>query len=147
VRILIAEDDAILADGLTRSLRQAGCSVDCVKTGVEADTALATGQFDVLILDLGLSKMGGLDVLKRIRETSGLTQEELAKDVGVSQPAISYHISRMAMLGVLRVERRGRAKRYTANLGEAPGDVGPQGDPGDGPDFAPPDETDEWREA
>jgi len=84
-------------------------------------------------------------LLKRIRETSGLTQEELAKDVGVSQPAISYHISRMAMLGVLRVERRGRAKRYTANLGEAPGDVGPQGDPGDGPDFAPPDETDEWR--
>ena len=73
MRILIAEDDAILADGLTRSLRQAGCSVDCVKTGVEADTALATGQFDVLILDLGLSKMGGLDVLKRLRSRGSST--------------------------------------------------------------------------
>jgi two-component system OmpR family response regulator len=67
VRILIAEDDAILADGLTRSLRQSGCTVDAVKTGMEADAALTTGQFDVLILDLGLPKMGGLDVLKRLR--------------------------------------------------------------------------------
>jgi len=67
VRILIAEDDAILADGLTRSLRQSGCTVDAVKTGMEADAALTTGQFDVLILDLGLPRMGGLDVLKRLR--------------------------------------------------------------------------------
>ena len=40
MRILIAEDDAIMADGLTRSLREAAYAVDCVKTGLEADTAL-----------------------------------------------------------------------------------------------------------
>jgi len=67
VRILIAEDDAILADGLTYSLRDAGYSVDRVRTGIEADAALSTGEFDLLILDLGLPKMGGLEVLKRLR--------------------------------------------------------------------------------
>jgi two-component system OmpR family response regulator len=51
MRILIAEDD-ILADGLTRSLRQSGYAVDHVKTGVEADTALSMQSFDLLILDL-----------------------------------------------------------------------------------------------
>lgn len=67
MRILIAEDDAILAEGLTRSLRDSGYAVDCVKTGVEADSALAAAEFDLLILDLGLPKMSGLDVLKRLR--------------------------------------------------------------------------------
>ncbi|MBU9556929.1 response regulator transcription factor [Burkholderia multivorans] len=67
MRILIAEDDSILADGLTRSLRQSGYAVDHVKSGVEADTALSMQTFDLLILDLGLPKMSGLDVLKRLR--------------------------------------------------------------------------------
>lgn len=67
MRILIAEDDSILADGLTRSLRQSGYSVDCVNTGLEADAALVTSEFDLLILDLGLPKLSGLEVLKRLR--------------------------------------------------------------------------------
>jgi two-component system OmpR family response regulator len=67
VRILIAEDDAVLADGLTRSLRQSGYSVDCVKDGSAADAALATGQFDLVILDIGLPRLSGFDVLKRLR--------------------------------------------------------------------------------
>ena len=67
MRILIAEDDAILADGLTRSLRQGGYSVDCVSSGVEADAALTTSEFSLLILDIGLPKLNGLDVLKRLR--------------------------------------------------------------------------------
>jgi two-component system OmpR family response regulator len=67
MRILIAEDDPILTEGLSRSLRQAGYAVDCVKTGVEADSAAAGGEFDLLILDLGLPRMGGLEVLRRLR--------------------------------------------------------------------------------
>jgi two-component system, OmpR family, response regulator len=67
MRILIAEDDAILADGLMRSLRRAGHAVDWVKNGVEADSAVTTGEFDLLILDLGLPKMNGLEALKRLR--------------------------------------------------------------------------------
>ena len=67
MRILIAEDDAILADGLTRSLRQAGYAVDTVDNGAQADSALVGTEFDLLILDLGLPRLSGLDVLKRLR--------------------------------------------------------------------------------
>jgi two-component system, OmpR family, response regulator len=67
LRILIAEDDEILADGLTRSLRDSGYAVDWVKTGFDADSALTAAEFDLLILDLGLPRIGGLDVLKLLR--------------------------------------------------------------------------------
>lgn len=67
MRILLAEDDRIIADGLQRSLRKAGYAVDCVASGVEADAALASQQFDLLILDLGLPRLSGIEVLKRLR--------------------------------------------------------------------------------
>jgi two-component system, OmpR family, response regulator len=67
MRILIAEDDSILADGLIRSLRQSGYAVDHVRHGVDADNALSLQTFDLLILDLGLPMMSGLEVLRRLR--------------------------------------------------------------------------------
>ncbi|MFC5301579.1 response regulator transcription factor [Azospira restricta] len=67
MRILIAEDDAIIADGLCRSLRGSGYAVDRAANGVDADTALMANTYDLLILDLGLPKMPGLEVLKRLR--------------------------------------------------------------------------------
>ena len=67
MRILLAEDDRIIADGLQRSLRKAGYAVDGVSTGVEADAALASQQFDLLILDLGLPRLSGIEVLRRLR--------------------------------------------------------------------------------
>ena len=67
MRILIAEDDQVLADGLLRSLRNAGYAVDQVGSGSEADAALASHEFDLLILDLGLPKLHGLEVLKKLR--------------------------------------------------------------------------------
>jgi two-component system, OmpR family, response regulator len=68
MRILIAEDDPLLADGLQRALRQAGYATDCVGDGQAADSALTTQQFDLLILDIGLPGMDGFQVLKRARE-------------------------------------------------------------------------------
>ena len=67
MRILIAEDDRVLADGLLRSLRNAGYAVDQVGNGSEADAALMAHEFDLLILDLGLPKMHGLEVLRKLR--------------------------------------------------------------------------------
>lgn len=68
MRILIAEDDQVLADGLLRTLRHAGAAVDHVTDGSQADAALmANTEFDLLILDLGLPRMHGLDVLKKLR--------------------------------------------------------------------------------
>lgn len=67
MKILVAEDDQVLADGLARSLRQAGYAVDHVSSGSEADTALSTQTYNLVILDLGLPLMSGFDVLKRLR--------------------------------------------------------------------------------
>ncbi len=67
MRILIAEDDQVLADGLLRSLRNGGYVVDHVASGGEADAALAGHEFDLLILDLGLPKLHGLEVLRKLR--------------------------------------------------------------------------------
>lgn len=67
MRILIVEDDPVLADGLTRSLRQSDYAVDCVSDGAEADHVLASQAFDLVILDLGLPKVDGLEMLRRTR--------------------------------------------------------------------------------
>lgn len=67
MRILIAEDDAIIADGLSRSLRQGGYAVDWAPNGIDAEAALMTTSYDLLILDLGLPRLSGLDVLKHLR--------------------------------------------------------------------------------
>jgi two-component system OmpR family response regulator len=67
MRILIAEDDQVLADGLLRTLRASGAAVDHVASGSEADAALLTSEFDLLILDLGLPRMHGLEVLRKLR--------------------------------------------------------------------------------
>jgi two-component system, OmpR family, response regulator len=70
MRILIAEDDQVLADGLVRSLRHAGYAVDHVDNGESCDNAMTSSQFDLLILDLGLPRLTGFDVLRRIRGRS-----------------------------------------------------------------------------
>lgn len=67
MRILLAEDDRVIADGLGRSLRQSGYAVDWVANGSDADNALVAGVYDLVILDIGLPKLSGLDVLKRLR--------------------------------------------------------------------------------
>ncbi|MDY0013151.1 MAG: response regulator transcription factor [Rhodocyclaceae bacterium] len=67
MRILLAEDDSVIADGLIRALRRAGYAVDHVDNGADADAALASQGFDLVILDLGLPRLSGIDVLKRLR--------------------------------------------------------------------------------
>jgi len=67
MRILVAEDDANLAEGVATALRRSGYAVDWVQNGVDAETALAGGNFDLLILDIGLPRKSGLDVLKQLR--------------------------------------------------------------------------------
>jgi two-component system OmpR family response regulator len=67
MRILLAEDDPVLADGLSRSLRAAGYAVDVVDAGDLADVALAAQPYDLVILDLGLPRLAGLEVLRRLR--------------------------------------------------------------------------------
>ena len=67
MRILIAEDDPVLADGLHKSLRRSEFAVDLVHDGEQADHTLAVQNYDLLILDLGLPKIDGFEVLRRLR--------------------------------------------------------------------------------
>ena len=67
MRILITEDDASLAEALQFSLKQSGYAVDWVNNGAAADEALKDDVFGLLILDLGLPKMDGFEVLRRLR--------------------------------------------------------------------------------
>jgi len=73
VRILITEDDQSLAEALQFSLTQSGYAVDRVDNGAAADAALKGDVFGLLILDLGLPKLDGFEVLRRLRRrNSGL---------------------------------------------------------------------------
>jgi two-component system response regulator QseB len=67
MRVLLVEDDPQLGDGLMVGLRQAGFAIDWVKDGMAADIALATEPFGLMILDLGLPKLAGMDLLRRVR--------------------------------------------------------------------------------
>ncbi|MBM3344311.1 MAG: response regulator transcription factor [Betaproteobacteria bacterium] len=68
MRILIAEDDATLAQALSFTLTQAGYAVDRVDNGLAADAALKGDSFGLLILDLGLPRLDGFEVLRRLRK-------------------------------------------------------------------------------
>ncbi len=67
MRILIVEDDLVLADGLKNSLMQSGYAVDLAVNGTDADGILVYQGFDLVVLDLGLPKLSGFEVLKRLR--------------------------------------------------------------------------------
>jgi len=67
MRILVVEDDSVLRDGLTRSLRNAGYAVETADDGKLADQMLSVHSFDLVVLDLGLPGLDGLEVLRRLR--------------------------------------------------------------------------------
>lgn len=67
MRILLAEDDSLLGDGLQAGLRQLGFQVDWVRDGEAAERELRAQPYAVAVLDLGLPRKDGLDVLAAIR--------------------------------------------------------------------------------
>lgn len=67
MRILLAEDDTMLGDGLRAGLRQQGFQVDWVRDGLAAEREISTGDYQAAVLDLGLPQKDGLDVLQALR--------------------------------------------------------------------------------
>ncbi|TXH67961.1 MAG: response regulator transcription factor [Thiothrix sp.] len=67
MRILVVEDDAVLGDALQQGLSQAGYAIDWVKDGIQAQHALSTEPYAAVVLDLGLPRCSGLEVLKTLR--------------------------------------------------------------------------------
>lgn len=68
LRILLAEDDEMLADAVFRTLSQSAHLVDIARDGGEAIHALFSADYDLLILDIGLPVLDGLEVLRRLRQ-------------------------------------------------------------------------------
>jgi DNA-binding response OmpR family regulator len=67
MRILLVEDDKLLGDGIQAGLIQSGFNVDWVRDGVAAELALKTGEFAGVVLDLGLPRLSGMELLARLR--------------------------------------------------------------------------------
>ncbi len=67
MRILLVEDDRMLSEAITRALTQSAHVVDVSYNGEEADRALATYEYGLVLLDIGLPKLDGFEVLKRLR--------------------------------------------------------------------------------
>jgi two-component system OmpR family response regulator len=68
VRILLVEDDPMLAEAIGRALAQSGHTVDGARNGEEADHALRTSAYDLVLLDIGLPQLDGYEVLRRLRD-------------------------------------------------------------------------------
>jgi two-component system OmpR family response regulator len=73
MRLLVVEDDFALSEVLVHSLRQVGYTVESIDDGMAADALLRHERFDLIILDLGLPKLDGLDVLRRLRAEGSTT--------------------------------------------------------------------------
>lgn len=68
MRLLLAEDDTMIGQGLRDSLRKEGFSVDWVQDGKAVLLSLETNPYSLVLLDLGLPKLDGMDVLQQLRK-------------------------------------------------------------------------------
>jgi len=98
MRILLVEDDELLADGIKTSLTLAGMNADVVHKGEHAVHALSCEQFDICILDVGLPGISGFDVLSQVRQSGNripvlmlTARDQIADKVkGLDQGADDY---------------------------------------------------------
>lgn len=127
MRLLLVEDDELLGKAVKAGLRQGGYTVDWVIDGESAMSALANDPFDVVVLDIGLPGMSGIEVLQRIRKQQNdipimiLTAYDAVSDrvVGLDQGADDYMTKPFdldEMLARLRAITRRKAGRTESQI-------------------------------
>ncbi|WP_341520276.1 response regulator [Pseudomonas sp. G.S.17] len=131
MRLLLIEDDVALGEGIHQALSREGYTVDWLKDGASALHSLLSESFDLAILDLGLPKLDGLEVLRRLRQSgSGLpvliltardaTEDRIAGlDVGADDYLIKpFDLSELkARLRALLRRSAGRARALIEHAG------------------------------
>ena len=73
MRILVVEDDPLLGEALSVGMRQRGFVADWVTDGIAAETAMKTTAFSAVVLDLGLPRLSGLQLLRQRRDANDRT--------------------------------------------------------------------------
>jgi len=128
VRVLLVEDDELLGDAIHVGLeQQSGYSVDWVRDGQAAELALADGGFDLMVLDIGLPRLDGLSVLRRLRHGASdlpvllLTARDTVQDrvLGLDAGADDYLVKPFdldELAARLRAIGRRRGGRATLEL-------------------------------
>ncbi|MDH5325594.1 MAG: response regulator [Gammaproteobacteria bacterium] len=124
MRVLLIEDDELLGEALKSGLKQEGYTLDWLKDGISGENALKDNAFDLVVLDIGLPKKSGLDVLKSIRNGGSdipvlmLTARDSVKDrvMGLDSGADDYLVKPFdleelcARLRVLQRRHAGRSE-------------------------------------
>lgn len=124
MRILLVEDDRMIAESVSESMKDAGNAVDWVEDGDMALAAVACQAYDVMLLDLGLPRRDGLSVLRKLRQQQNplpvivLTARDAIEDriAGLDAGADDYLVKPFA-LGELSARMRALLRRRTSNLG------------------------------
>jgi two-component system OmpR family response regulator len=121
MRILVVEDYAPLRNAVVQALREDGCSVDEASDGVEGSFAAQHGNYDVIVLDIMLPGLDGLELLKRLRSSGGdshvllLTARDTVDDRvdGLNSGADDYLVKPFAMEELLARVRALLRREYT----------------------------------
>jgi DNA-binding response OmpR family regulator len=131
MHLLLVEDDAMLGESLCGALKREAYTVDWVRDGLKAQTALRDRSFDAVLLDLGLPRCDGLEVLRRLRADRDATpvliltaRDQVAERVsGLDSGADDYLVKPfdldelLARLRVLGRRRAGRVDPRISHLG------------------------------
>ncbi len=120
MRLLLIEDDEMIAETVLDAMRHDGHAIDWAKDGREAELSLGNGVYDLVLLDLGLPKQNGIDVLSRYRKEGGgapviiLTARDAVNDriQGLDAGADDY-MTKPFDLGELKARARALLRRRT----------------------------------